>query len=70
MYERTLQEKEKAFDLKYTSTLSIVNNLNRLYASQGKLAKAKKMYERTLKGYEDAIDLKNVEIYKLALNTM
>lgn len=70
MYERTLREKEEAFDLKHTSTLITINNLGLLYTSQGKLAKAKKMYERTLKEYENAIDLRNVEIYKLALNTM
>ncbi|KAG4427466.1 hypothetical protein IFR05_017051, partial [Cadophora sp. M221] len=40
MYVRALQGKEVALGPDHTSTLDTVNNLGRLYANQGKLAKA------------------------------
>ncbi len=52
MYQRALDEYEKAWGPEHTSTLNTVNNLGNLYKNQGKLMKAKKMYQRTLKEYE------------------
>ncbi|CAN9171029.1 unnamed protein product [Alternaria alternata] len=54
MYERALQGYEEAFEPNHTSTLQMVNNLDHLYADQGRLGKAEEMFERALQGYEKA----------------
>ncbi|KAF2798616.1 hypothetical protein K505DRAFT_200095, partial [Melanomma pulvis-pyrius CBS 109.77] len=55
MYQRALEEKEKALGWDHTSTLDIVNNLGSLYAPQGKLDDAAKTYQQALQGYEKAV---------------
>ncbi|KAK4870406.1 hypothetical protein LT330_004754 [Penicillium expansum] len=52
MYERALEDKEKAWGRDHTSTLDTVNNLGNLYADKGRLQEAEAMYERALEGYE------------------
>ena len=59
MYQRALNENEKAWGPKHTSTLDTVNNLGLLYSDQGKLAETKKMYQRTLDEKEKAWDPKH-----------
>ncbi|KAN0078814.1 hypothetical protein V8E54_005327 [Elaphomyces granulatus] len=54
MYQRALQEKEKAWGPDHTSTLDTVNDLGALYVDQGKLDEAEKMFQRALQGYEKA----------------
>jgi tetratricopeptide (TPR) repeat protein len=51
MYQRALQEREKAWGPDHTSTLNTVGNL---YANQGKLDEAEEMYQRALQGREKA----------------
>ncbi|KAN0072346.1 hypothetical protein V8E54_009275 [Elaphomyces granulatus] len=55
MYQRALQEFEKALGPGHTSTLDTVNNLGILYVDQGKLDEAEKMYQRALQGKEKAL---------------
>jgi tetratricopeptide (TPR) repeat protein len=54
IFQRALQEKEKAWGPEHTLTLDTVNNLGNLYKNQEKLDEAKKMYQRALQGYEKA----------------
>ncbi|TAQ90762.1 hypothetical protein B7494_g955, partial [Chlorociboria aeruginascens] len=46
MYQRALQDFEKAWGPEHTSTLNMVNNLGILYKNQGKLVEAEQMYQR------------------------
>lgn len=55
MYQRALEEKEKALGPEHTSTLDTVNNLGLLYSDQGKLTEAEKMYQQALEGNERAL---------------
>ena len=54
MYQRALNEKEKAWGPDHTFTLHTVNNLSLLYADQGKHSKAEMMYQRALNEYKKA----------------
>ena len=51
---QALKGYEEAGGLEHTSTLHTVNNLNLLYANQGKIVEAEEMYMRTVRGYEKA----------------
>jgi tetratricopeptide (TPR) repeat protein len=49
MYERALQECEKALGRDHT--LTPVNNMGILYPDQGKLDETEEMYKQALQGY-------------------
>ena len=46
---------KKAWGTEHMSTLDTVNNLDMLYADQGKMVEAEVMYMRALQGYENAV---------------
>ena len=52
MYQRALQDKEKAWGPEHALTLDTVHNLGIIYADLGKLVEAEQMYQRALQGYE------------------
>jgi tetratricopeptide (TPR) repeat protein len=70
MYERALQDYEKAWGPDHTSTLNTVNNLGNLYADLGRLEEAEAMYKRALQGKEKALEPTIFKTYVPALNTL
>jgi tetratricopeptide (TPR) repeat protein len=55
MYQRQLQEREKALGADHTLTLDTVRSLGLFYTNQGMLAEAEEMYQRALQEYETAL---------------
>ncbi len=55
IYQRALQGKEKAWGSEHTLILDTINNLDVLYANQGKMDEAEKIYQRALQGKEKAL---------------
>jgi hypothetical protein len=49
-----VQGKEKTWGPDHTSTLDTINNLEILYADQGKMVEAEQMYQRALQGCQKA----------------
>ncbi|KAN0076308.1 hypothetical protein V8E54_006450, partial [Elaphomyces granulatus] len=48
----------------------VLQSLDLLYKSQGKLDKAERMYQQALQGYEKSLGLENVARHRSALNTI
>lgn len=60
MYQWVLESYKKVWEIEHMSILDTINNLDILYANQGKFQKAKAMYWRLLEDYKKVLGPKHI----------
>ena len=68
MYQRALQEREKALGADHTLTLDTVRSLGLFYTNHGMLAEAEKLYQRALQGYEKMLGVDHISTLNTVYN--